>query len=122
MPLKNGPNGVKRHYSAFPGETLAVNGKYFDPKIGDKREIDIFTQTCVVEVKGGVVSHKAGQFLGQMAFSEARGRKHIVFAPGITKARYLAYTKQGIIIARDKAELVQLIREARHEKHRHTDK
>ena len=89
----------------------AVNEEKYDPHINDRRELDIITKKCIIEVKSGKVAHKLFQFQSQKRFASIKKKNHIVFAPDIHNPTKRDYEKNGIVVKRSMPELIQTIKE-----------
>ena len=90
-----------------PGCVILVNEKVYHKKIKKPREVDILTKDAIIEVKSGKVRHKSSQFLDQQDLAKDHNKQHIVYAPDITDKKYAELSSKGIIVARNKKELLE---------------
>ena len=99
----------------LPGSVQFVNEYKFDPFLGSKREFDIITKKCIIEVKSGRKPKKAlKQFKGQKQFAEFKKKYHIVFAPTMPTMAKNDHRENGITITGNIQTLIRFIKE--HEK------
>jgi hypothetical protein len=83
-----------------------------DPFVKKRRELDIITKRCIIEVKSGKKPKGLKQFLAQKRYAEALGKKHIVFAPNILTMAKISHEKNGIFIVKDFKTLIDNIKES----------
>ena len=95
----------------MPGSVQFVNEYKFDPFLGHKREFDIITKKCIIEVKSGEVSRRLKQLKGQMNYAKSKNKHHVLYAPGIRLATKKDYEKHGITIKTTIKDLIQQIKE-----------
>ena len=95
----------------LPGSVQFVNEYKFDPFLGHKREFDIITKKCIIEVKSGEVSRRLKQLKGQMNYAKSKNKHHVLYAPGIRLATKKDYEKHGITIKTTIKDLIQQIKE-----------
>jgi hypothetical protein len=95
----------------LPGSVQFVNEYKFDPFLGRKREFDIITKKCIIEVKSGEVSRRLKQLKGQMNYAKSKNKHHVLYAPGIRLATKKDYEKHGITIKTTIKDLIQQIKE-----------
>ena len=97
---------------ALPGSVRFVNEQCYDENIKQRREIDIITKKCIIEVKSGKkVKGGQKQFLGQQKYAGTIKKQHIVFAPNMLTTTKMAHERHGIKIARDYNTLINYIKE-----------
>ena len=96
---------------ALPGSVQVVNQEIFDASINRKREFDIITKKCIIEVKGGNASSSLKQFQAQQRFAKEKKKTHIVFAPNIKTMTKVDYEKHGIKIVKNHETLINTIKE-----------
>jgi hypothetical protein len=95
----------------LPGSVQFVNEYKFDPFLGSKREFDIITKKCIIEVKSGEVSRRLKQLKGQMNYAKSKNKHHVLYAPDIRLATKKDYEKHGITIKTTIKDLIQQIKE-----------
>ena len=96
---------------ALPYHVQCVNETKYDPFIKDRREFDIITQKCIIEVKSGKVQKCLSQFTQQKRYAEYKNKQHIVYAPTIPTMTKIAYEKHGVKIVKDYRSLINIIKE-----------
>ena len=97
----------------FPGEVQFVNTKLYDNALNDKRELDIITKTCIIEIKGEKGRKRLNQLVAQKEFAKTKGKTHFVFAPNILEATKREYEKNSITIFRNIDSLINAIKETK---------
>jgi hypothetical protein len=96
----------------LPGSVRFVNEQCYDENIKQRREIDIITKKCIIEVKSGKkVKGGQKQFLGQQKYAGTIKKQHIVFAPNMLTTAKMVHERHGIKIARDYNTLINYIKE-----------
>ena len=95
-----------------PGSVKFVNETREDPFVKKRRELDIITKRCIIEVKSGKKPKGLKQFLAQKRYAEMLGKKHIVFAPNILTMAKISHEKNGIFIVKDFKTLIDNITES----------
>jgi hypothetical protein len=96
---------------ALPGSVQVVNHEILDSSINGRREFDIITKKCIIEVKSGSASGCLRQFQAQQRFADENGKKHIVLAPRIKTMTKVDYENHGIKIVKNYESLINTIKE-----------
>ncbi len=96
---------------AMPGVVIGVNEYLYDENIKDKREFDIITKKCIIEVKSGDVVKREKQFLAQLKYTKFHGVQYFIFAPDLNRIRTYQYTKDGFNISKTLDELIRKVKE-----------
>ena len=95
---------------AIPGCIIDVNKIVYDKNIKGTREIDLETKKYIIEVKSGIATHCATQFLNQIKYAQSIGKKAIVYAPNILLATEADYKRKGIRVVKSIYELKKIIK------------
>lgn len=96
----------------FPGNVLDVNKTLAASVAGGVREVDIVMEQFIIQVKGGRASGLAGQVQETAATLIDQTKRVIGFAPdNYSSHAWEGAAKEGIPIARDFDELVEVIKE-----------
>ncbi len=95
----------------IPHHIIHANHKTNDDIHHKDREFDIITQRCLVEIKSGKARRCLTQLLEQKEYACSNHKKHILFAPDISKGTKRAYENQGITIVRTTEQLISFVKE-----------
>ncbi len=95
---------------AMPGVVIGVNEYLFDENIRDKREFDIITKKCIIEVKSKAIKCE-NQLLAQVRYTDLHKIRHFLYTPTINRTRKYEYEKKGINVSKTLEELVRKVKE-----------
>ncbi len=91
----------------MPGEVVSVNAIKEDCNNHQKREFDIITKKCIIEVKGGTAKNKTKQYFAQKRFAEEHRKDYIIIAPNMAYGTKKFLQNEGFHIVANTTDLIQ---------------
>jgi hypothetical protein len=104
------PNIYSELEKSMPGCIIGVNNIVYDKIHSKTRELDLETKDFIIEIKSGTARRCASQLLEQQEYAKSIGKSSVVYAPNILAATEADYKKKGIVVIKDKTDLIKLIK------------